>query len=179
MSKSFTVIVDDAQVQAVLGVVRQRIGNLRPLNAAIAEALAQSTKARILAGRAPDGTPWKPLAESTKRLKRGPGILRETEELYASIVPSWDDASAGISSDRLYGLWHQQGTKPYVIRAKAGRSLRLPGLSGTGGPLFRREVNHPGLPARPFFGLSVEDRKEVGALASDYLALPGVRRNPG
>lgn len=182
MSTTFTVLVDDQQVQAFLGGLKGRLGNLRPLNKAIAEALTQSTKARFLTARAPDGTPWKPLAESTRRLKKGPGILRESEELYASIVPSWDDTSAGISSDRIYGLWHQQGTKPYVIRAKPGKALRLPGLAqgpatkeGEGAMLYRREVNHPGLPARRFFGISEQDRTEIIALGEDYLAL----RAPG
>lgn len=174
MTTGFTVIVDDTEVRGVLGLVKQRLGNLRPLNAAIAEALAQSTKQRILDGVSPAGTPWEPLAESTRRMKRGPGILRESEELYASILPSWDDVSSGISSDRLYGLFQQEGTKPYVIRAKNGQALRLPGLGESG--LLRRQVNHPGLPARPFFGVSAEDRQEILALGNDYLTLPGLGR---
>jgi hypothetical protein len=51
-------------------------------------------------------------------------------------------------------VWQHFGTNPYTITAKGnGLANKKAGL------YFGKEVHHPGLPSRKFFGLSRRDRK--------------------
>ncbi|MEI6846582.1 MAG: hypothetical protein WCK32_00860 [Chlorobiaceae bacterium] len=54
-----------------------------------------------------------------------------------------------------YMGWQQTGTKPYTIYPKTKRALVVPGLG-----VFKF-VNHPGIPARPFFVVLPEDVEEI------------------
>ena len=82
-----------------------------------------------------------------------------------------------IRADSKQARWHQEGTKPYEIRAKNGKALYWPGMQtrsgkdGQDGPAFVAKVNHPGLPARPFMGLSAEDEQSIERLAVAWLEL--------
>lgn len=60
--------------------------------------------------------------------------------------------------------WHQEGTEPYTIIAKPGSALSWPGAKHPIG-----KVNHPGLPPRPFMGISADDAKVITALGEVYL----------
>ncbi len=81
--------------------------------------------------------------------KRGNNpLLRLSGTLAQSIrVVSATNESAIVGTDRPYAVWHQKGTKPYVIRPKNSKG----GLFFPGAPHPLKKVNHPGLPARPFF----------------------------
>lgn len=142
--------------------------NPAPVMAGIAEGLLHSTQDRFDTKVGPDGIPWVPLAPSTKRMKRGPGLLVETGQMSGTIFPAWGSTFAEISAQSFYSKWHQAGTKPYKIRPKGKKALAIPGIaegpadkSGKGPVLLRREVNHPGLPARPYIGVSDADRMMI------------------
>lgn len=57
----------------------------------------------------------------------------------------------------------EAGTRPHVIEAKAGGTLRF---QVAGETVFRRRVNHPGTSPRPF----MEVARAVGEQAADYAA---------
>jgi hypothetical protein len=63
--------------------------------------------------------------------------VQETDEGFVVIEGSKDPKAE----------YHQKGTSPYQILPKNAKALRFIGRGGS--VVFRRIVNHPGLPARP------------------------------
>ena len=97
-------------------------------------------------------TEWKELADSTKLNKGSSAPLRASGTLARSPrVTSYGKDFVTVGSDREVGglslaAIHQLGTGPYVIRPKNGKALFWKGAKH---PV--KSVNHPGIPARPFF----------------------------
>lgn len=74
-------------------------------------------------------------------------LLKKSRALQQSIrIVSVTDTAVVVGTDRKYAAFHQLGTRPYTIRPKNKRALFWPGAAH---PV--KKVNHPGLPARPFF----------------------------
>ena len=73
--------------------------------------------------------------------------LKRSGTMWQSIrVTDLKTNSVTVGTDRPYAIYHQYGSKPYVIRPKGKKALSWPGAKH---PV--KQVNHPGLPARPFF----------------------------
>ncbi|MGH8350982.1 MAG: phage virion morphogenesis protein, partial [Pseudomonas sp.] len=94
----------------------------------------------------------------------GPGTLRESLHLQSSIRYQVEGEAVRIGTDVPYAAAHQFGTPARVIRPRHGKALSWP---GAGHPV--KQVNHPGLLARPFLGLSSEDESDILAMLADYL----------
>ncbi|RPE81839.1 phage virion morphogenesis protein [Vulcaniibacterium tengchongense] len=159
--KPLIIEIDADRAQRWFGELQRRGQDLNPLMRDIQEYGIESTQRRFAEGRAPDGTPWVPLKSGSGRTPlTDTGRMRDG--IHGSHGPTW----AEISSDAKQARWHQEGTAPYVILPKSGKAL-----AWEGGPGPRARVNHPGLPARPFIGLSVEDADYIDRLATAYLDL--------
>ncbi|UZX15034.1 phage virion morphogenesis protein [Thermus sp. PS18] len=132
---------------------------------AVAEGIHARTQRRFEESRGPDGRPWPPLSPATlekevrprDRLKRG-GIsaaaqrrvalrkpLVRTGRLKASIGWKVSGNAIAVGTNLVYAAIHQFGGK-----AGRGRKVRVP--------------------ARPFLGLTEEDRKEAEALLLEWLS---------
>ena len=135
---------------------------------------------------------WKPLSPNTLAGRRkGSGrILQDTGELRASFIPRWSSESASVGSGLDRAVFHEKGTKPYTIRPirpdgllrfkaatesgfrqvklKSGRTLSIPYAKG--GWAYAKEVQHPGLPARPMLPRTNEPSllRDVMKTALDY-----------
>lgn len=169
---------DDRAFQTSVRRFMELSGDPTELMADISEHLLQSTQDRFDTEIAPDGTPWQPLRPSTLALKKGPGILKETGNLSRDgLHADFGRDFAEIAATPPYAAAHQLGTDPFVILPKAGKALRF--LGGAGLPIHRRKVNHPGLPARPFMGLSDEDQAIINRKAGEAMerSLATVLRN--
>lgn len=154
-------VIEDRQATAWFSRLSARGQDLTPLMADIGELLTESTQRRFAEGVAPDGTPWAPLKRGGRAPLLDTGRMRD--EIFPSHGPDWVEISATARQAR----WHQEGTDPYVILPKGKKALAWPG-----GPGPRKKVDHPGLPARPFIGLSDQDRQDIEALVQAYLDLP-------
>lgn len=176
----FKVDVDLTHAQGLFVQLRERCTNLKPLMAEIGSELEDSTRRRINAGGpAPDGTPWAQLAPLTRAMKRTDKPLIERGDLLNSVRFEADAQSVSIiAGPSDYAHVHQFGSKPYVILPKKGKALSFgPRMSLIGGKsrgkevgsLTRRKVNHPGVPARPFLGVSTADQATIIEAAQDYL----------
>lgn len=153
----FAIKVDDRKVIGALNRLERLGGNLRGVMGEIASEMLRSTQARFESGIAPNGAAWKPT-------KRGGRILWQTGRLMRSIYADVDERAAIIGTGDVRAPWHQFGTKPYTIRAKPGRALFWRGAPH---PVGR--VNHPGLPARPFLGISAQDKQMILEVAADAI----------
>lgn len=175
MTDTLVIEVDKARADAWFGELLRRGQSLGGLMADIGETLTESTQKRFATGTAPDGTAWVPLADGSGRTP-----LLDTGRMRDDIFPSSGDNWVEISATAKQARWHQEGTDPYVILPKNGKALafgppasRISGKNkGKVGPAYVvKQVNHPGLPARPFIGLSAEDGEQIDALAVAWLDL--------
>lgn len=155
--------VDDRAWAAAIKSLTARVTDLSPLNADIGELLRESTRQRFVAGVGPDGVPWAPLADGSGRTP-----LTLTGTMQDQIFPSSGADFVEISATAKQARWHQFGTDPFVILPRGGGTLRFGGPNGV---VFAKRVSHPGLPARPFIGLSADDDAKILDLINVYLEL--------
>jgi phage virion morphogenesis protein len=155
--------------------------NTTPIMKAIGVVLVRNTEDRFTAGRAPDGTPWKPLLPAYAAIKRGPSILVASGMLRRSITFAAGQNNVVIGSNRVYAAVHQFGG---VIRAKTANGLffflggagpNLPTASGKktkAGVKVGVHVQSVTIPARPYLGLSVIDQRDVIETVDGFILRP-------
>lgn len=150
----------------VLEAVRREIATPSQMLGSLGESLLRVNRNRHNAGLAPDGSKWKPLAESTLKEKRKGGILNKTGEMLQSFNYQVEGDTLRLGFDGVrnaqLAIWHHDGTDPYVIEAKNGKALKFAGI-------YRKRVNHPGLPSRPLVGFPASDQKLTVDVIEDHL----------
>lgn len=152
-----SITLDGAQFGAAMARMRSLVSfDPAPLMEEIAALGESQTRRRISEDKtAPDGTPWAPN-------RNGTPILAETgQHLLASLAwyASAEEAVWGASWE--FAHIHQEGA---VIVAK-----NAPYLTFFSGGAWRRAKSVT-IPARPFIGLSAENRAEIEDLVSDHFA---------
>lgn len=134
--------------------------NMRPLMAEIGSVLEDSTRQRFRTQRSPDNIPWAPISQEWREEKAARGfagsILTMRGDLRNSVRFEADAHSASVIASSPYAAIHQFGG---VIRPRRARALRVRG----------RFVSSVTMPARPYLGMSDEDRSEVLDAARDFL----------
>jgi phage virion morphogenesis protein len=165
--------IDDKQVLAALNRLLEAGADMTPAMQDIGEYLVQSTRQRFQDGVAPDGTPWAPNSASTylgyldkfgssyskktgRLTKHGANraagkkpLIGETKQLSTKIFPRATAHSVEVGSPLEYAATQQFG-------AKKG--------SFTGG-----QTPWGDIPARPFLGLSEEDKAMVLDILQEHL----------
>lgn len=159
---SIQLTVEDRAVQTLLRRILERTRDLRPALDEAAAVVENSTRARFRQQHDPQGNPWTPLSRRTlerrggrtrkeqrsirgQRAATSAQILIDTARLLRSITRQVDATEASVGTNVVYGRIHQLG-------GKAGRGHRVR------------------IPARPYLGLSHEDREEVRLILSRHLA---------
>ena len=99
------------------------------------------------------------------KARRGRPLL-DTGRLRDSITAASDSKQAVVGTGVSYAPYHQFGTAPHVITARRAKALAFKVGNRT---IYRKSVNHPGIPARPFLQLTDEDVAEMIRLAGDFL----------
>lgn len=155
----------------------------------IGERLAESTRQRFERSVDPEGRPWKPLARGTyeglvagakgnvtkggklsargaERVAGRKPLIGETRALSTTINYQLEGSNAVlIGTPMEYGFVHQfGGKKTYTILPKHKQALAWPG-----GAHPVKKVVHPPLPARPFLGVSNEDREQITQILRDAI----------
>lgn len=139
--------VDDAQILHTLNELASRVSNIRPALREIGEDLKESTQQRFVTTHAPDGSRWELNSVlSTLLYKEGDRPLTNLGTLGATIDYQIDNNELQISSPLKYAAMMQFG----------GTKTEFPNLWGD-------------IPARPFLGLSDEDRDGILHVLRDYL----------
>lgn len=129
--------------------------DLTPAMRDIGEYLVRTTKDRFADERGPDGTPWAPLTDRTRRRKRrNTGrILTEHGFLGGQIAYQAGPAEVEAGSPLVYAGTHQFGAEEGSFGSTSG-----------GGPIPWGDI-----PAREFLGLSDADGDEIEDILRDYL----------
>lgn len=68
---TFTITVDDTEVQKELTRLKDKVGNLNPVLRLVGKGIIERTKRRFETSTGPDGTPWKPNSAVTLGLFAG------------------------------------------------------------------------------------------------------------
>lgn len=168
MAVSIRITHNLPQVQRLFRAIRQFSGDAKPLMDRIAAEGETQTRIRFRDQVAPDGSRWKP---SLRAKLAGGQTLTRDGHLGDSIngYGTADEAVWGVN--RIYAAIHQFGG---TIRAKGSRGLRfaIPGLGW-------RTVAQVSIPARPFLGLSDDDRRNILDLVQAHLSSLMRRNAPG
>lgn len=156
-----TTEINEPEVRAVLERLAANLTNMSPVMQDVAEYMLESTKARFPKGQAPDGTAWAPKSPATlaaygarksntvdTRPLFGPtGLLRS--QVYKTSGPDF----AEVGSNQIYAAVMQFGA------AKGAFGTMANGSSIPWGTI----------PARPFLGISEEDRVGISAIVEEWL----------
>lgn len=137
--------IDDRTVQAAFNRLLTAGTNLSPIFKDIGQAMANSTRARWRKEIAPDGTAWQRLSPVTLKRKRGTKILQDLG-MRGGMLGSLNYQLAGNNAVEI-GV-----NKKYAATHQFGRG-QMTAIKG------RR--NMPAIPARPFLGISEDDRREI------------------
>jgi phage gpG-like protein len=119
---------------------------------------------------------WKALSRNTiaSRRKFSKKVLQDTGRLRMSVMARSAPGNIyKLTSDSLkmgsrmkIAGWHQWGTEPYTIVPKNKTILRF---MTPGGPVFAKQVKHPGLPARPFVLIQNEDVRAMTKVFAEHV----------
>lgn len=137
-------------------------GDLTPLMEAIGSVLENNTRDRFDTKLSPNGEYWANLMPSTIAQKGNDKILDDSNDLKKSIAWHANKDSVSVGTPEPYGVFHQFGTSPYVIRPKHKKALAF------GGGVYK-QVQHTGLSARPFLGVSDDDKQDIFDAINYYL----------
>lgn len=175
MAGSFVIVdrIDDRDVLRVLKRLEEKSGNLRPAFVNMGEYLVNSTQDRFDAQQDPEGNPWAPLQPKTKDKKKIDKILTESSRLRNSVIYAAQKNSLRVGTNDIKAAAHQFGLQESVtipahksLRTKAfGKELPFPVWAEV-----RAHTINQDLPARPFLGISSDDREELLQIATDFLA---------
>lgn len=168
MAISIRIVSNLPQVQRLFQEIRRFGGDPAPLLQDIAFLGESSTRARFRSQTGPDGQRWKP---SLRAQLNGGKTLTKDGHLGDSVGSYVNQKSAVWGVNRIYAAIHQFGG---TIKAKGAGGLRfaIPGLGW-------RTVSKVDIPARPYLGLSDDDRQDILDLVSDHLSNLVRRNAPG
>ncbi|AKO97616.1 MULTISPECIES: phage virion morphogenesis protein [Marinovum] len=155
--------LDDAELTAGLARIKAHVTDMSDLMQDLGELLTDSTKSRFAEGAAPDGTPWAPKSQTTidgyqQREKKARVDFRPlfgpTGRLSSEVFYQAGTTSMEIGSALIYSAVQQFG---------AGKGQFGTAANGS-------SIPWGDIPARPFIGLSDEERANVNAEILEYLA---------
>jgi phage gpG-like protein len=95
--------------------IRENVERPEPALEESGTVMLESVRQNFLA----EGRParWEALKPATLRYKKGPGILRETLRLFASLAKKLAGRKVAVGTNVAYGKYHQQGTSGGARRA--------------------------------------------------------------
>lgn len=172
-SKPLVITWDDERFTAEFNALARRMQDTTPLMADIAEALLDSANRRFDSGVAPDGTQWAPLADGSGRTP-----LTLTGVMRTRNANAWGRDWAEVFNSAKQALWQHEGTDPFTIVPRNARALAFGNSVSiaigkrkgqAGKSVVVAKVDHPGLPARRWIGLSRDDEDTVFGLVRGYL----------
>lgn len=154
--------MDVSQAQSLFGRLAMAVSDTTPIMRAIGTGLVTNTQDRFDDEVDPEGNAWAPLNPDYAATKRGAGILRESAMrggLQGSITYRAGRTDVTVGTNKVYGAIHQFGGE---IQAK-GQFL----VFRIGNRLVKtRSVT---IPARPYLGISSEDREMILDVVSGAL----------
>lgn len=146
------------KIQKYLNKVKERIEYPQDLYRQLAETILSQTQERFLDGVGVGGRPWQ---KSWRAKVQGGMTLRDTNRLLNSFTTKTDAKNITVKTNVIYAALMQFGG---VIRPKKGKFLKF--KTPLGKWMFLKSVK---IPARPYFGINVDDSQEILFEIEEYL----------
>jgi phage virion morphogenesis protein len=164
-----TIEINDDQISAALARLVGAVSKMEPVNQEIAEALQFSSRKRIADGVTPEGTAFAPRSAATLAIyaktkpPKVPGAkpLTVSGDLMRSLTGFATEDVAGVRTNRIYSAVMQFGA--------AKGTLGAYWYTTAGGAQVDGSSPWGNIPARPFLGLSDEDRTNVSDIVVEWL----------
>lgn len=157
---SISVTVQDKAVREAFRTLAFRMGDTRPVMAAIGTELVASTHMRFVSQKDPDGNAWMALNRSYAATKRNSRILTESGRLRDSINAQAGQDEVRVGTNVIYARVHQEGA---TIRPKDASAL----VFFIGGDLVK--AKSVTLPPRPFLGISAQDEASIAEIVFSFV----------
>jgi phage gpG-like protein len=164
MSDAFSLVLDDKELIDRLEEISRRVSDMTPAMLAIGELLTESTKQRFTDSEGPDGKRWKDNAPAT--------VLAQLAKVQSS-YKARRKASAPAQKRPLIDTGILQDTISYqVVSGGNGVEIgtnRFAGEWDGGAGVHHFGSRDGSIPARPFLGVSEDDRVAVLDVLSRFL----------
>lgn len=134
----------------------------KKVNAALGEAMRESTLERFKQSKDPTGRRWK---TSIRAATTGGKTLVASAQLRNSIKVKSDASGFAIGTNVKHAATHQFGEPGRTIRAKTSKGLRFQ----VGGQWVTKKKVKVSIPARPFLGFSEDDLQEMKGTIEDFI----------
>lgn len=165
MGLSIGIQIDDQGVQGMLSLLQDRIKGMTPAFKNIGEYMIRERETLFRDEHAPDGTPWAPLAESTKY-----SIFRQKKRSKKASLRAITNKKILTQDHHLRRTVYTAGSEQVVVGPDK-TSQAYAAIHQFGGKAGRgRKVT---IPARPHLGVNAENKKEFIEIIRDHL-LSGV-----
>lgn len=166
--------INDEEIQAALARAQALLADLSPVMDDIGRQLIESTKLRIVAGESPDGSSFAPRSETTlaryarqgKVPKGGPLRLNDymrQSSLHHNYGPDFTE----VGSSAIQAAVMQFGAAQGAFGAVMGRTK--PTAKRPKSQDYFAHLPWGNIPARPFLGISDEDRTDILDIIAEAL----------
>lgn len=169
-----TVEIDEASIVATLDRVARAVTDLQPVMQDIGEEMVVSTRERFTAGTSPDGIAWTPKSAATIAAYERRGDTVDARPLFGpsrrlSSEIAWQASPTGVEwgSNLIYAAVMQFGAEQGAFGAQMGRTR--PSETRPGSQDYFFPIPWGDIPARPFLGVSDEDRTSIISALEDWL----------
>jgi len=154
----------DDEISAALDRVARNLTDMSPLMNSIGELVEFQTEQRFEEGVSPEGVPWAPKSEATRAAYERRGVAVDYRPLFG---PNVDGEPLRKSFSRSYGPdFVEVGTnKIYSAVMQFGAKQGAFGADAAGHP-----VPWGNIPARPYLGISEENRTQILEEIDEWLA---------
>lgn len=152
--------IDEAAVLTALDRVARAVTDLQPVMQDIGETMVESTRERFLAGVSPEGHAWAPKSETTLAQYRRQGGTVDTRPLWGPSGDLHTLFAAIAGTDQV--SWGTNVIYSAVMQFGAAKGAF--GNDAAGHPIPWGDI-----PARPFLGVSDEDRTSIISALEDWL----------
>ena len=175
--------VDASGFECKIAKLLEVMHDTRLIRGSIGETLLRSTTDRIeSSGPAPDGTPWAPLSPTYLLLKKNKGnMLRESTDMVNALTYQLTENGVvvGVEPQIKYARIHQKGgviDMPFITRVqrfrKVGNQVRFAKKKHK--RAYDKAVKVGAykitIPARPYLGVSDEDKEAIKRIVKQRLA---------
>lgn len=152
--------IDEAAILATLDRVARAVTDLQPVMQDIGETMVESTRERFLTGVSPEGQAWAPKSEATLAQYRRQGGAVDQRPLWGPSGNLHTLFASQAGTDQV--SWGTNVIYSAVMQFGAARGAF--GNDAAGHPIPWGDI-----PARPFLGVSEEDRIGIILALEDWL----------
>lgn len=166
--------INDAQVRAAFASLQSSLTDMHPAMDEIGQTMVLSTKTRMQAGVSPDGTPFAPRSAVTlaryaaEGKKYGPKPLWLTGTMRQNVAHAATSDSVSWGSNAIQAAVMHFGADQGEFGAAVGRTK--PSEKRARSQDYFTPIPWGRIPARPFVGLSDQDRIDIGEIIAEWLA---------